>query len=344
MTASPSRKVYRRLTRRAEMAADVFVTYIIPTIGRASLAVSVKSVLTQNFHRAPVEVVVVNDSGIPLQEEDWQANPRVSMINTNRCERSYARNSGAAIAKGKYLAFLDDDDWILPGALEDFWQLSQRRPQAAWLYGGIQIVNEHGLVLREINSELNGNCFSQIMGGAWAPIQASIIRADAFFATGGYNPLISAIEDEDLCRRIAFAWEFANTTTAVAVLFRGQTWKTSTNYLHAPINTKYSRELILRHPGAFRRLHTSADSSYWHGRNLRVYLSTVAWNMKHKRLFTAASRLFASLAAFGLSIPHAFSPVYWKGVKADHVPETLHFVMKEYEHEAREKKKLSMKP
>ena len=139
------------------MNTDIFFSYIIPTIGRKSLEVAIQSVLTQDFSHADFEVIVVNDSGSPLPNAAWHASPRVQIINTNKCERSFARNSGAAVAKGQYLAFLDDDDWILPGALEAFWNLANRYPNAAWLYGGIRIVDEHTKVLAAINSQLSGN-------------------------------------------------------------------------------------------------------------------------------------------------------------------------------------------
>lgn len=313
------------------MATDIFVSYIIPTIGRSSLAVAVKSVLEQDFSRAEFEVIVVNDSGNSLPEADWQVSPRVKMLNTHRSERSFARNSGAAVSLGTYIAFLDDDDWILPGVLESFWQLANQYPKAVWLYGGIRIVDEQSRVLGHINSSLNGNCFSQIMGGAWAPLQASIIQARAFFEVGGFNPLICGTEDEDLCRRIAARADFANTNDVIACLYRGQTWSTSTNYLRAPEDTKYSRDLILSKPRVFQRFRSSADSSYWSGRVLRVFLSTLVWNLKKKRLFTVLSRLLYSLAFFALSIKYLFSREYWAGLRADHVPESLHFVMKNYD-------------
>jgi glycosyltransferase involved in cell wall biosynthesis len=313
------------------MNPEIFFSYIIPTIGRASLETAVKSVLDQEFSHAEFEVVVVNDSGNPLPHANWLASPRVSIINTNKSERSFARNSGAAIAKGKYLAFLDDDDWILPSALEGFWNLANQYPNAVWLYGGIRIVDEHINTLAEINSGLHGNCFAQIMGGAWAPIQSSLIRSNTFFEIGGFNPFICGTEDEDLCRRAAQHGEFANTPQVVACLFRGQSWNTSTNYLRAPEDVKYSRDLILSKPGVFQRLRASANSNYWHGRVLRVYLSTITWNLKKKRFFTALSRGFYSLAVMVLSIQHVFSNQYWSGVRAHHVPETLHFVMNEYD-------------
>lgn len=313
------------------MCSNILISYIIPTIGRSSLQLAVKSVLEQDFPQAEFEVIVVNDSGHRLRKEAWQASPCVRVIDTHKAERSFARNSGAAVARGTYIGFLDDDDWILPGALKSFWQLANQYPNAAWLYGGIRIVDEGGKALGEINSRLAGNCFSQIMGGAWAPLQASLIHSRAFFEIGGFNPLICGTEDEDLCRRIASRGDFANTPELVACLSRGRTWNTSTNYQRAPEDTKYSRNRILSEPRTFQRLRTSVDSSYWSGRVLHVYISTLIWNLRRKRFFAALSRLFYSSAFLGLSIKYLFSRDYWAGLRADHAPETLHFVMKKHE-------------
>jgi len=309
----------------------MFYSIIIPTIGRSTLLKAVASVLNQEFTIVNYEIVIVNDSGKELQTHFLPKSDRISIINTNKRERSIARNSGAAIAKGEYLWFLDDDDWILPGAFKKFWRLANQEPQAVWLYGGIQIVDEHGEILGEINSALNGNCFAQIMGGSWAPLQASIIKARVFFELGGFSPFISGTEDEDLCRRAAYYGDFANTAGTVACLYRGQSWNTSTNYLRAPEDTKYSRDLILSKPGVFQRLRASADSSYWHGRILRVYLSTISWNLKRKSFLTTLSRMISSFAIFALSAIHLFSREYWAGIRTHHAPETLHFVMEDYD-------------
>lgn len=309
----------------------MFCSIIIPTIGRSTLLKAVASVENQGFTFANYEIVIVNDSGKELLPQILPQSDRISIINTNKRERCIARNSGAAISKGEYLWFLDDDDWILPGALESFWMLANQKPQAVWLYGGIQIVNESGRIMGEINSLLNGNCFAQIMGGSWAPLQASIISARAFFELGGFNSSIQVTEDEELCRRAAYYGDFANTSNTVACLFRGQTWDTSSNYMRAPEDVKYSRDMILSKPGILKRFRASADSSYWYGRMLRIYLSTIPWNLKQKRILTAFSRVLYGLAVLGISIPHLISGEYWAGVRAHHVPESLHFIMENYE-------------
>src|SRR5215208_5782865 len=81
----------------------MFVSTIIPTINRPTLSIAVQSVLDQNFDLDDFEVIVVNDSGKRLSDSTWMKSSKVRVIDTNRRERSVARNAGAAIALGKYL-------------------------------------------------------------------------------------------------------------------------------------------------------------------------------------------------------------------------------------------------
>lgn len=313
----------------------VFCSVVIPTIGRSTLARAINSVLEQSLLSADFEVIVVNDSGQDLKNTDWQERGSIRIVNTHRRERSFARNTGAAIAKGDYLYFLDDDDWMLPGALEHFWTLSCQAKSAAWLCGGIRVVDESGSNLGEVNSGLKGNCFAEIMGGAWAPLQASLIRSQAFFRVGGFSSFICGTEDLDLCRRISLAGDFANTEATVACLFRGNAWNTSTNYLRASEDTRKSRDAVLDEQAAFQRLlasgRSSPNSEYWFGRILRIYLSTLNFNIRDRRFFASTSRGIFGLLWIGFAGWRIFSSDFWRGVKDHHVPDTLHFIMEKYE-------------
>jgi hypothetical protein len=219
--------------------------------------------------------------------------------------------------------------------LAEFRHLAQSVPQAAWLYGGIQIVGDNGITIGEVNSGLNGNCFIQILGGAWAPLQASLIRSHMFFETGGFDPSICGTEDLDLCRRIALLGDFANTATTVACLQRGMVWDTSTDYLRAPAETWQSRDAVLNEPSAVQRLRQSGRSAsrpaYWYGRLVRVCLSTVRMNLRQLRLFTALGRALMGALVCVWAGRHLFSRVYWEGIRAEHVPDTLHFIIQGYE-------------
>jgi len=103
----------------------IFCSAIIPTVGRSSLSRSVDSVLQQKLPEDNFEVIVINDAGIPLPGEKWQDSKKVQIVNTNQRERSVARNTGAAIARGQYVHFLDDDDWLAPEAYLHLWELSR---------------------------------------------------------------------------------------------------------------------------------------------------------------------------------------------------------------------------
>ena len=124
----------------------IFVSTIIPTIGRATLSRAVQSVLEQQFDEAEFEIIVVDDSGKSMVDTDWQDFPNLQIIQTNQRERSVARNAGAAIAQGAYLHFLDDDDWMLPGAFYHFWEFVQQK-KAALYYGGYRFVDSQGVTL-----------------------------------------------------------------------------------------------------------------------------------------------------------------------------------------------------
>ncbi|MDH7603026.1 MAG: glycosyltransferase family A protein, partial [Armatimonadota bacterium] len=119
----------------------MLVSCVIPTVRRERLlAEAVESVLSQRVTGVETEVVVVNDAGEPLCPADWQNDSRVMVVNTYRTERSVARNTGAALSRGDYLHFLDDDDVILPGAYEAFSESARRNPEAVWIVASYEAV------------------------------------------------------------------------------------------------------------------------------------------------------------------------------------------------------------
>lgn len=299
----------------------MFCSTVIATIGRPELSRAVYSVLGQAFAHDDFEVIVVNDSGRPLPETDWQWSERVQVIYTQRRERCVARNAGAAMARGRYLHFLDDDDWLLPDALENFWTLAQAS-DAIWLYGASQLVDRAGKPLIRLHHGMKGNCFIQVMAGEWIPLQASLIKADTFFAIGGFNPLIPGGEDIDLARRIALRGRLAFTPATVACVGIG-TEGSTTDYARAAQNTRRARELVLSESGAFARMFSSASSNYWHGRVVRAYLSSLFWNLRRGHIFVAVGRAVMGLASLVLAAPHLISRRFWHAVARSYDSETF---------------------
>ena len=288
----------------------MFCSTIIPTVGRQTLARAVYSVLNQVIEGEDFEVIVVNDSGKPLPVENWQSSPRVKIITTNCRERSVARNTGAAIARGKYLHFLDDDDWLFPNTLNHLWELS-RKSEAAWLYGSSQLVERDGTELIQLHHRIMGNCSLQAMAGEWIPLQSSMIDAVIFHQLGGFSPLIIGPEDIDLFRRVCLHDNIAETPNLIASIERGDMGST-TDYSQHPEMSRRARDRILDDESAFLRMKEGADSPYWLGRLLRIYFTSAIWNLQHGRIFNAGSRLAHGLFVILVSNFRIFTTDFWE--------------------------------
>src|SRR5882724_8836597 len=93
----------------AEAEVTPQFSVVIPTRNRETyLPQAVDSVLAQKD--VSLELLVVND-GDPLQPTFHD--PRVRVLNNHKRTAVPARNLGVEQAKGRFIAFLDDDDfWI----------------------------------------------------------------------------------------------------------------------------------------------------------------------------------------------------------------------------------------
>lgn len=305
----------------------MFCSTIIATIGRNTLFRSVNSVLTQSFSGDNFEIIIVNDSGKPLPLEDWHQSQCLRIIQTHRRERSIARNTGAAIATGRYLHFLDDDDWLLPNALNDFWNLIKDQ-SPGWIYGGSKLVNRDGHSLIELHHGLTGNCFLPAMAGEWIPLQASLIDNELFHEVGGFNPLITGPEDIDLLRRITLRGNVSEIKSIVACIEMGSSGST-TDYSQHPVMSRFAREEILEMSGVYERMKEGAKTSFWLGKFTRIYLTSVIWNIQHRRIWTAISRLLHALWSMAGTYQKMFSTDFLKSVSGPYNSTTFERGIKE---------------
>lgn len=94
------------------------LSVVIPTRDRPqSLQEALASLVNQRLGRA-LQVIVVNDggSGVDAAVEPYRAAFDLELINAPAASGpSHARNAAIDVARGRYLAFLDDDDVLLPG-------------------------------------------------------------------------------------------------------------------------------------------------------------------------------------------------------------------------------------
>lgn len=289
----------------------MFCSTIIPTIGRATLARAVESVLTQECS-APLEVIVVNDGAAPLPPEPWQHAANVRIVQTGGRERCVARNTGAALARGRYFHFLDDDDVLLPGAMRAFLQSAERVPEAPWLVGAWRIVDNAGAPLDEFWPRFSGNWLPRLVSGEGLPFQASLIHERAFAQAGGFDarPRTTGVEDRELGRRLALVGDVQWVEALVAQVRVGEAGS-STNWRVIGEGDRWGRENVLVEPSTMRRLLAARPSSFWRGRLVRAYAGSAMLNWREGGPWTALGRIGQ---AARLSHLHALSPHFWRGV------------------------------
>ena len=104
------------------------VSVIIPAYNRKLLVRrAIKSVLAQSF--IDFEIIVVDD-GSTDGTSLMAFSPKVRYIRQNHLGAPAARNRGIREARGEYIAFLDSDDYFLPGKLEKQVAAMMKNPQA----------------------------------------------------------------------------------------------------------------------------------------------------------------------------------------------------------------------
>jgi len=100
------------------------ISVIIPTYNRyKSLLHAIDSVKKQTYKN--IEIIVINDNSTDSDYYSKKIN-NVIIIHLNKNSKyiykyssaGYVRNFGLKIATGKYIAFLDDDDYYLPNKIE----------------------------------------------------------------------------------------------------------------------------------------------------------------------------------------------------------------------------------
>ncbi len=123
---------------------------------------------------------------------------------------AYARNGGAAGARGEWLVFLDADTRPDPGLLDAYFD-PPPGPRTAVLAGGIRDVALRATAVARntvTRAQMSQRSTLQRAGMPYAQTANCAVRRAAFDAIGGFHADARAGEDADLCFRLQRAgWE-----------------------------------------------------------------------------------------------------------------------------------------
>lgn len=313
-------------TPAARPGTAVTVSVVIPTRDRPaylSQAVSsVRAAAAAARGLCTVEVVVVND-GSSHDTDELDGQPDVLVLhNSGARGPSGARNLGVARSSGELIAFLDDDDILLPGHLLTHVGAHLRDP-------GVGVTYSQG---RLATSDLQpvfepfprgplpaGDVRSFVFDGRITQLNTMVLKREVFDLVGGLDEDLRYMEDVDLIERLALTVRFLG-LDEVTTLWRQHTDRRVVDY--RCWRDRYRQSAVVRRRTADR------------ARPLEDSLPTRTRRLVHARGWAAltavrdaqsclragqrgeAAKLLG--AALRVSPPHALLrlPGFWGGVRS----------------------------
>ena len=178
------------------------------------VGIAIESILKQSF--TDFELIAVDDCSTDkswdIVQQYMKLDSRViakrNEVNLGGCK---TLNVGLKLAKGKYIARLDNDDWSYPNRLEKQFDFLEAHPDVGIVGGVMEIMNQHGEVTgkRKYNisdQEIRNKIFR------YSPFSHPLvmIRKSILDKVGSYDPAYAPADDYELYFRIGNESQFAN--------------------------------------------------------------------------------------------------------------------------------------
>lgn len=198
------------------------ISVVIPTYNCAGyITQAIESVLSQT--NCNYELLIIDDGSTDNTRQILQPYSKVlRYVYQNNQGVCATRNHGIKIAQGEYVAFLDADDFFLPGKLAAQLAVFEAQPDLGIVHSGWRRVDSQGQTLMDVQpweniAQLNLESWLQ-----WKPVlpSAMMFRRQWLEKVGGFDPQYTVAEDVDLVLRLSLAGCQAQWLRQVTVCYR----------------------------------------------------------------------------------------------------------------------------
>lgn len=184
------------------------ISAIVPTYNRAEvLPIALNSILAQTYK--DFEVIVVDDgstdsTGAVLKP--YLERPNFKYIFQENKKQAAARNRGISEASGKYIAFLDSDDFWYPKKLELQLRILEDNPEIGMVSSNQLLFDPEGIKIgiRYPNFASQNVYRDLLLRKFYCSVQACLVRLQVFESIGLFDESLGdSLEDWELSLRIA---------------------------------------------------------------------------------------------------------------------------------------------
>ena len=198
-----------------------FISVIIPTYNRADMIKdAIESALSQEYNK--YEIFIVDDGSTDHTAEVVQgfASGKIRYLRKEHSGAPATRNLGIAEARGEFILWLDSDDVLLPGTLNEYADAIKKAPDVDVLYGDLIVsdasLQERGKLAYKDWYGRRKELISCLIGENPVPNPGVMIRKNCYERFGNYDPSFTRAHDYEFWTRIARKATLKHVGTVVA--------------------------------------------------------------------------------------------------------------------------------
>jgi glycosyltransferase involved in cell wall biosynthesis len=227
------------------------VSIILPTFNRPLyMAQALSSAVRQRYDN--LEIIVVNDGGCDVSSIVKSFNdPRIIFINRRENRgKAFSLNEALAAAKGKYIAYLDDDDIYYPHHIETLVNTLENRSDCGVAYTDLyksycRIAPDGRRIVLSKVVEVSRDFDRFVMLYFNHVLHVSCLhRRDLLGKTGPYNESLNILIDWDMTRRLAFFTDFCHVPDITGEYYHPEGESDRISVRRRKDKTEYARNVL----------------------------------------------------------------------------------------------------